>query len=241
MSILSIAQDVAKEVGFTVPSSLVNNSDEVATQLLFMIKREARVLSDKFNWQALVKSYQFNFVASQQAYNLPSDFRYFIQNTLWNSTMRRPLLGPISFEDYQIQVNYLITSGIDKMVTVFNNQMNITPTPGSTDSINFLYTTTNIFQSSGGSGQTSILADTDTTVVREDLIELGLKLRFLIAKGQIDPQNLELSEEKKEYDLQVQRAVEIDGFGQPNPLYMNTGGNAYWKAAYTQDSNFPSV
>ena len=38
MSVLDIAQNVAKETGFTAPSSLVGSTDELAIQLLALIK-----------------------------------------------------------------------------------------------------------------------------------------------------------------------------------------------------------
>jgi hypothetical protein len=240
MSVLTIAQNVALETGFTSPSSLVGNNDEIAVQLLALIKKETRELSDRFPWQVLTIRGTFNFVNGQEEYTLPSDFKDFKQNTIWNYTARRPLIAPINAEDYEIQKNYLITSGIDKMVYVYNNKLYITPTPGSTDTINYEYTTLNIYRTAAGVGKAAITLDTDVTTIREYLVELGVKLRFLVAKGLITTAELPMSFEFQDYERQVQMAVFKDGFGQKT-LNMNNGGNAYWKAAYTQDSNFPSV
>lgn len=241
MSILTIAQNVAMETGFASPSTLVGNTDEIAIQLLALIKKETRALSDRFLWNKLVKQGTFNFVDGQEAYTLPTDFKDFIPHTIWNYSTRRPLIAPINPEDYGIQKNYLITSGIDKMVYVYNGTMYITPVPSSTDTINYQYTTLNIFQTSGGTGKTDITLDTDIITIREFLIELGVKLRFLVAKGLITTSQMMASFEKQDYDMQIQSAMKTDGFGQKNPINMNNGGSAYWKAAYTQDSNFPSV
>lgn len=241
MSVLSIAQNIAKETGFAVPSSLVGNTDALAIQLLFIIKRETRAISDRFIWQQLITPGTFNFVNAVESYPLPADFKDYIPKTMWNFTSRRPLISPIDAQSYEIQKNYLITSGIDKMVFIYGNQIHITPIPGSTDTINYLYTTLKIFQSSLGVGQTDIIADTDTTAIREYVVELGVKLRFLVAKGLITSQELGVSLEYNDYENQVQKAIKTDGFGQSSPITMLTGGDAYWKGAYTQDSNFPSV
>lgn len=251
MSILTIAQNVAMETGFSSPASLVGSSDEFAIQLLALIKAEVFDLSNgviageqnpiDFNWQVLVKRGTFNFVANQEAYTLPTDFKDFIQKTIWNYTMRRPLLAPITPEDYEIQKNYLITSGIDKMIYVYNNQMYITPIPTSTDTINYEYTTLNIYNSSGGTGQKDIIADTDTCAINEKIVQLGVKFRFLIAKGLIPSTGFPSSFEYSNYNAAVQRAILKDGFGRKTPISMNGAGNAFWKAAYTQDSNFPSA
>lgn len=241
MSILTIAQNVAMETGFTSPSSLVGSADENAIQLLALIKKETRALSDRYQWNKLIVRGTFNFVASQEAYPLPADFKDFIQKTIWNYTARRPLIAPITAEDYEIQKNYLITSGIDKMVHVYDGEMHITPVPSSTDTINYEYTTLNIYQTALGVGKPEITLDTDTTTIREFLVELGVKLRFLVAKGLVTPAELEKSFEKKDYDMQVENAILTDGFGSKNPINMNSRVNAFWMGAYTQDSNFPSV
>lgn len=241
MTVLTIAQNAAKRAGFTPPASLVGNSDDTAVQLLAIIEEETRALSDRFRWQALVKRATFDFVNGQETYDLPDDFKDYIQKTIWDYSSRRPLIAPISPEGYEIQKNYLITSGIDKMVYIYDGKIRVTPTPGSNDTINYEYTTLNIYKDENGVGKPEITADTDTTTIREFLVALGVKFRFLMAKGIIPSERYEHSFEHKDYIAQVSRAVLTDGFGQPNPINMSSGGNAYWMAAYTQDSNFPAV
>lgn len=240
MSVLTIAQNVANEAGFSSPSSLVGSSDEIAIQLLALINKETRFLSNKFDWQKLVTFGTFNFVSAQPTYPLPNDFNRFIPNTVWNNTARRPLIAPTSAEDYGIQSNYLISSGIDKMIYIANNLIYITPVPNSTDVINYQYITLKIFQTSLGVGKTAITLDTDITTVPEFLVELGVKLRFLVAKGLISPAELTAAYESQDYKDQLSSAISSDGFGRKNPINMNSGWGAYWLGAYTQDSNFPS-
>lgn len=106
------------------------------------------------------------------------------------------------------------------------------------ETVTYQYCSNNIYQSNAGVGQTTILSDTDTTVVKEFIVELGAKLRFLVSKGLISPAEMEASFEKKDYDFQIKRQMMIDGVGQKT-LHMKTGGSAYWMAGYTQDSNWP--
>lgn len=239
MTVLSIAQNVAKRVGFTAPTSLVNNSDELAVQLLALIKEETRALSDRFPWQALRKRYSFNFVNGTDNYVLPSDFKDYIEKTIWDTTGRRPLIGPISAEEYEIQKDYLITTAVYKMFYIYNDTMYITPTPGDTNTIKYQYTTLNIYKSTLGVGKADITADTDTTTLREYMIELGVKLRFLVTKGIIMPENLKASFEYQDYMDEIARAIKHDGFGRNNPINMNNRGVAWWRAAYTPDSSWP--
>lgn len=233
MSVLTIAQNVANETGFESPSFLIGNADPTAVQLLGLIKRETRSISDMFEWQALRIRGTFDFVDGQEAYPLPDDFKDYIPKTMWNFTSRRPIITPINAEDYEIQKNYLITSGIDKMAYIYDNQIFITPVPGEADTINFEYMTLNLYKTDLGIGIPDITADTDSPIVREYLVELGVKLRFLVAKG------IDHTFELVDYDRQVMKAIETDGFKQ-KILNMNSGGLSYWTAAYTQDSNYPA-
>ncbi len=240
MSILTIAQNISAEAGFQQPTYLIGNPDEIAIQLLSLIKRETRLLSDEFFWQKLITDYTFNYVSGQASYALPADYNYILPKTIWNSSARQPLICPISPQDWAIQKYYLVTSAYYKQVYMYNNLMEITPTPTSTDTINYQYISNNIYASALGVPQPNLVADTDTTVVREFIVELGVKLRFLIAKGLISPNDLENSFEKKDYDAQIKRQMMIDGIGQ-KILSMNSGGGPFWMAAETQDSNWPQV
>ncbi len=243
MSILTIVQNVADSVGFNRPTSVVGSADEIARQLLQLIKIETRALSDEFPWQRLRKRASFNLVSGTESYALAtvaSDFKDFIQGTIWNTTTKRPVIAPLNAQDYEIQKNYLVTSGIDKMIYVYGDALKVLPVPSSTDTIVFEHTTLNIFQTSGGVGKAAVTLDTDSTVLPEYLIELGTIFRYQEAKGFI-PQPIEASHEYKDYRRQVDKAIEKDGFGRKNPISLTGSGDAYWMGAYTQDSNFPSV
>lgn len=249
MSVLTIAQNVAKEAGFTVPSTLVGNADEIAVQLLALITAETIDLSNgiiagektqfDFNWQVLVKRGTFNFVVSQVDYNFPADYNSYIPRTMWNYTSRRPIIVPISPQDYEIQKNYLISSGIDYMVYIYGSQMHVTPTPSSTDTIYYEYLSTYIFQSSLFVGKTAITSDTDITTIPENLVKLGVKFRFLQAKGLIPSIGFEQTYEFKNYSSSAQRAMLKDGFGH-RAISMSNTLSPWWLAAHTQDSNWPS-
>lgn len=55
MSILTIAQNIAMATGFSKPVTLVDNNDELAIQLLALIKEETRSISDRFYGMLLLK------------------------------------------------------------------------------------------------------------------------------------------------------------------------------------------
>lgn len=330
MSILTMVQNIAADAGFQQPTAVVGNNDEIAIQLLSQIKRETLRLSNEFFWQKLVQNYAFNFLNNVNSYALPSDFNFILPNTIWNKSGRQPIICPLTPEDYQLQLNYLVTSAYYKMVYVYGNLMYVTPVPsgyqtealgnnvfntllavpntitinvangslykvgqqitilgatafggltasqinliatpitaivgnvisyattgttinangggagasiGAGDVVVYQYCSNNYYTNLLGTPQAGILSDSDSPRVPEYIVELGAKLRFLVAKGLISPQEMESSFEKKDYDFQIKRQMMIDGIGQKT-IHMQTGGTAYWLAAYTQDSNWPTV
>lgn len=250
MSVLTIAQNVARETGFNVPSALVGSADEISVQLLALITAEASNLSQgiiagrdvaaDFYWQALVTRGTITFVNGTEAYNFPADYNAsFLPQTMWNNTTGRPIIVPLSAREFEIQKNYLITSGIDYMVYVYGNQFHFVPLPSSTDSLVYEYISTYYFRTvTTNVAKAAITADSDYTAIDENLIKLGVKVRFLQAKGLMPTVGYENAFEYKDYIGAVERAMLKDGAGRPT-ISMVDSCDAWWLAAYTPDSNWP--
>jgi len=248
MSVLTIAQNVAKETGFNVPSTLVGNSDEIAVQLLALITAETTDLSQgviggrpvDFDWQVLMTRGTITFVNGTEAYNFPTDYdASFVPETMWNNTTGRPIIIPISPQQFEVQKNYLLGSGVDYMAYVYGNQFHFSPTPSSTDSIVYEYKSTNYFRTvTTGVAKAAITADTDYTALNENIIKLGVKFRFLQAKGLVPAIGYEQCFEYKNYAAAVEKAMLKDGAGRPI-ITMSNNVNPWWLAAETPDSDWP--
>lgn len=247
MSVLTIAQNVAQEAGFSVPSTLVSNADEIAVQLLALITAETTNLSQgiiagravDFYWQRLITRGTITFVNGTEAYAFPTDYNAsYVPNTMWNVTTGRPVIVPLSAEQFEIQKNYLITSSIDYMMYIYGNQFHFMPVPSSTDSIVYEYLSTNYFRASGGTAKAAITVDTDTTAIDENIVKLGVKFRFLQAKGLLPTVGYQSAFEYMDYVAAAERAMMKDGAGKPI-LNMSNSQNPWWLAAHTPDSNWP--
>lgn len=109
--------------------------------------------------------------------------------------------------------------------------MYLNPTPtNSTDVIAFDYFSTSWAQSSGGTAQTSWLADTDTYVLDEECFIQGLKWRFLRAKG------LDFGQEFDDYETVVGRTMARNGG--PRDLAINTQS---MQLRLISDANIPDT
>ena len=148
-----------------------------------------------------------NFSFGQIAYNLPSDIQMFISATWWDRNFRWQMLGPLSAQEWQTIASGISPVGPRLRFRVMDGQMWIQPPPGAgqTDLIAYEYTTKNWCTSASGTGQTRWAADTDTYLWPDQTQTLGVKWRFLSAKG------LPFTEELRTYQNAVQRQIARSG------------------------------
>lgn len=141
----------------------------------------------------------YNF--GQISYALPSDIRSFINCTYWDRNFRWPMLGPLSPVEWEVIISGISPVGPRIRFRVVNNLMEIQPLPGTsqTDQIAYEYVSnawctsaTGVANAASG-GVCRFAVDTDLYRWPENTLRLGVKYRFLKAKG------LPFTEELKEY------------------------------------------
>ena len=221
MTLLSIIRDVAGRLSLPQPTIVVTSTDKQVIQLLALANEEGKSLASRTRWQALVEEQTFVTVAAAiQATALPADFDRFIDNSFFNRSTRRPMTGPISPRQWQWIQAQPVYSTAYLMFRQRTGQFIITPTPPAGQTIAYEYVSKNWALSATSQAQSSFLADTDTSLLDEELIGLGLRWRFLRAKG------LDYAEEMATYEAQVEQAVARDGGAaalsiSPGPIDLN--------------------
>jgi len=152
----------------------------------------------------------------QAAYDLPSDFDYFALRTFWDNTYRWELLGALDAQQKQILRYGLTQPVINRKFYIKNNKMWLIPTPTvNGELIAYDYYSSAWCQSSTGTPQTSWQADTDTYKLDEDAFIMGMKWRYLRAKG------LDYGQEKADYDDEAKKLISRDG---TSPVLPMAGG-----------------
>ena len=206
MSLLSIVQDVSGRLSLPIPSAVVGSSDKQVIQLLALANEEGRSLAGRCAWQALVEEQTFTTVAaSAQGAALPADFDRFVPNSFFNRSTRRPMAGPITPRQWQWIQAQPVYSTACLAFRERTGQFLIAPTPPAGETIAYEYVSRNWAQGSGGAAQAAFLADGDVALLDEELIGLGLRWRFLRAKG------LDYAEEMASYERELEQAVARDG------------------------------
>lgn len=166
---------------------------------------------------------------AQIAYDLPSDFTYFVNKTFWDGAYKWELLGPITAQEKQILRYGIVANGPRRKFYVRVNKLWLDPLPPANgDLIAYDYFSNGWALSPTSVPQTEWLSDNDTYALDDDCFIQGLKWRFLRAKG------LDYTQEKADYDNDTQRVMSRDGGARDLP----TSGGTYG-ARFLSNDNIP--
>jgi hypothetical protein len=207
MSLLTIVQNAARELGLTSPTAALSSTDAQIIQLVALAQREGKELMQDFNWQALTTEKTFMAVAladQTTASAVPSDYDRMLNETFYNRTRKRPVFGPISPQEWQ-ETQAIVATTLTEAFRMRGDAILLTPTPTAGDTYAYEYITNKWCESSGGTAQSAWADDTDVGILPENVIELGVIWRFLKAKG------FDYSEAFRTYELAKLRAQAKDG------------------------------
>lgn len=173
----------------------------------------------------------------QIGYALPSDLQFFLAQTQWDRAFRWQMVGPLDAQQWQILQSGLMPSGPRIRWRIYNNLFWVNPIPSitQTDTIVYEYISSAFCNSAAGTAQTAWAADTDTYVWPEHLLILGLKWRFLRAKG------LDSTIEFATYQNALSRLIARSGGNTTLPLNASSGRMRLLSSSNIQDGNFPST
>jgi hypothetical protein len=211
MTLLTICQDVAAEIGtFETPSTIVGNNNETAGLLLAMAKREVQTLARLADWTELTKETTFSTVASQEAYTITgdvglSDFDRIVDGTMFDRTNRWEVSGPVPAQRWQRIKADNVQASARLFWRIRGGSILIYPTPSDVRTIYFEYVSAHVVEDSGGTGQATWAADDDVCVLPERLVTMGLRWRFLQRHG------MPYEDQFNEWASETERAIVRDG------------------------------
>lgn len=129
-------------------------------------------------------------VIAQDTFNIPNDFKWFLNRTMWDRTNHWELIGPVSPQVDEWQRSGIVSVGPRKrwrQVGIPDQCWRIWPPPTATtdypSTLVFEYVSDYWVQSATNVAQASFLADTDKPIVDGQAIVLEIKWRLWQAKG----------------------------------------------------------
>ena len=233
MTLLTICQDAANEIGVPSPSAVIGSTDTTAIQLLAAANREGKNLVTGYDWEVLVKEENHTAIANESQGRLTAiatDFERFSNNTMWNRTSDRKFYGPLNNTEWQT-LKGSVQSGITNYFRIRGGYLLMNPVPTVGDAIYFEYisewwvdTTGN-----GDADATRYAADTNTTILDENLITLGVIWRFLKQKG------LPYDNQLQEYQIKLFEKQAKDG---AKPIIRMSGSSRLFLPVNEPEGNF---
>lgn len=130
---------------------------------------------------------------SQTQYAMPSDYDRLIDDTDWDKSRHWIMLGPETGQQWQWLKSGYISTGPRMRFRVLGGYFQIWPPNGVADYIGFEYVSNQWVLSAAAQAlgptpdKASFTVDTDTCVFNDTLMVLGLKSKYMLAKGWADP------------------------------------------------------
>lgn len=198
MNLLSLCQSVAGEAGFDVPTTIAANSDTEAVLLMAMANKTGRLLRYRA-WQVLQKEATILTASGTDNYALPDDYLKLINDTLWDRSNYWQVRGSLSPQDWQAYQSGLIQTTVRKKIRIKGNRVYVFPTPSvDNEELVYEYVSKNwVTDMNGLNPSERYAADTDVSLINDDVIQLGTLWRYLERRG------FAYQEVKDEFERQV--------------------------------------
>lgn len=150
----------------------------------------------------------------QDAYPLPDDYGWAIPQTYWDRNYRWQLLGPLQAQEWQVLKSGISPTGPRRRIRFINGLFYIDPVPADSTSIEVFeyYRNTWVLATDGVTAKSSFTVDSDTYMLPSEMLILGLKWRYLRAKG------FDYSDEYTQWGLHLERSTGRDGGQRSLPL-----------------------
>ena len=181
-----ILNRVAAEVGIQPVVSPYTNIDPAFIQMQYLLNTAGEELMYSAAWELLVRSHQFvTAVGDTGVYDLPDDFAYMINQTLWERSENIPLGGPLSAQEWTyLKGRDFASSTLYASFRIAQGTFNLYPDPPAVGlDINFEYITKNWAVNSDGDPIDRVATDEDVPQFDRTLITRAVKVKFLEAGG----------------------------------------------------------
>lgn len=196
MTLLSVAQDVCDVIGLVRPPAVVGSNDQLGRQVLGLAKETLEELG-RMDWPELQIPYTFNTVAGQDSYDMPADFGREVGDTLYIASQYSKLRGSLTPADWQNQRDVLAPQIGKYRYRIFGlpKKLYLAQTPEVIEAVTMEYQTTYRVLQDDATYKNTFFADSDVSLMPEELLKKGLKWRLRRAKG------LDYTEEFNDYEM----------------------------------------
>lgn len=209
MSLLTIIQYVCGRTNVPVPATVTGSTDTQVIQMMRLLEEEGNDLARRHPWQGITFEATHTTTAAEDQGAMTTiaanGFRDIKNGTFWDRSSKLPVLGPMSDQEWA-QWKGIGTTGARYRYRIRGGKLLINPVPVASLSWAFEYASKNwILGIDGTTYKQYFTLDTDTILIHEDLVLMGLRWRWKKEKG------LDYAEDFDTYEKQVKDAMGHDG------------------------------
>lgn len=180
MSALTAMQSAAIRIFGRKLTTFFSSTNTFEQEMVDLINEVAKSIADNHDWNALLKTHTIIGDGVDTTFPLPSDYdRMLLDGSIYDATNfawgYQRIVRPDEFLYLQVRDFSIITPGFWTMI---GNEFQFLPAPSDQAQAKFLYITKNIVRDENGNLKENFTADSDSFVLDERLLTLGLIWRW---------------------------------------------------------------
>lgn len=212
LSLLEIVSNFCQRSGLRRPTVVMDSADSQVIQIRALLEEEGNDLASRGPWECLTYEVTHTTIAQEDQGAMgdiaSNGFRYIVNQTIWDRTDNLPVFGPMTPQEHQARLA-MVAAGPRNFFRIRAGKLLVNPVPTAGHTWAFECVSDNwILDGDSGDSKHYFTKDTDVTALPPSLLLMGLRWRWLAAKG------LEYAELMRTYEMQVKDALSRDG-GKP--------------------------
>lgn len=206
---LSSIQHFCRRTGLPRPGLVYGSSDTQILQIMELLEEEGNDLAKRGPWQGITFEATHTSTAAEDQGAITAiatnGFSYIKNGTFWDRTDKLPMWGPVDSKEWQ-ELKGFVSTGPRYQWRIRGGKLLINPTMAASHTLAFEYVSENwILDNDSTTYKSFFTEDTDTILLPENLVLLGLRWRWAREKG------MPYAELMRTYEMQVTDALGRDG------------------------------
>lgn len=181
MNIIQIVQSATLSFDVERPQALFSSTDRTSLELIDAVNTAALQILDEYDWQRLIRTATLTGDGTETSFPLPPDYSRMVKdaNLIGPNWRFYPAQQMQDFNHWLELLNFPISTWEQRWM-VFGGNLNVMPIMPVGVPLSYGYISTSIVV---GSDPTTFTADTDTFVLDDELLRLGIIWNWKKSKG----------------------------------------------------------